>query len=394
MADWAASGAMALTGRSDGPPLVSPGDPAGAVRRALAPFAELDGAPDIAVLGERAALSGLGRRAPWSCGGAFRLWPTRDGWWGASLARPEDRDLVPALVEAALADGDDALAAWAATVTSAEAEERGRLLGLPCARTGAADRTRPGVLSTPGGRRAAIGDRPLVVDFTSLWAGPLCAHLLALAGARVVKVESRTRPDGARRGPRAFYDLLHSGSAAVSVDFGAAADREALRELVAGADLVLESSRPRALARLGLDAAALVASGVSWLSITARGRDEDAIGFGDDVAAGGGLVREVDGVPVSCGDALADPLSGTAAAAHALAALRAERAQLIDVSMHHVCVEAGGELAPHEVVRRGDAWWVEWDGGAAPVAQPRARTAVGRARDLGADDDAILGSRR
>ncbi|MEZ0077142.1 CoA transferase [Planotetraspora sp. GP83] len=27
----------------------------------------------------------------------------------------------------------------------------------------------------------------LVVDFSALWAGPLCAHLLGLAGARIVK---------------------------------------------------------------------------------------------------------------------------------------------------------------------------------------------------------------
>lgn len=40
----------------------------------------------------------------------------------------------------------------------------------------------------------------LVVDFSALWAGPLCAHLLGLAGARVVEVETPGRPDGGRRG--------------------------------------------------------------------------------------------------------------------------------------------------------------------------------------------------
>ena len=44
-----------------------------------------------------------------------------------------------------------------------------------------------------------IDPHPLVVDLSALWAGPLCAHLLGLAGARVVKVESLGRPDGARR---------------------------------------------------------------------------------------------------------------------------------------------------------------------------------------------------
>ena len=43
----------------------------------------------------------------------------------------------------------------------------------------------------------------MVVDLSSLWAGPLVGHLLLRAGARVVKVESTTRPDGARRGSHA-----------------------------------------------------------------------------------------------------------------------------------------------------------------------------------------------
>ncbi|EUA43140.1 hypothetical protein I552_7881 [Mycobacterium xenopi 3993] len=39
----------------------------------------------------------------------------------------------------------------------------------------------------------AFGDL-LVADLSSLWAGPLCAQLLARAGAVVVKVESPARP--------------------------------------------------------------------------------------------------------------------------------------------------------------------------------------------------------
>jgi hypothetical protein len=46
---------------------------------------------------------------------------------------------------------------------------------------------------------------------SSLWAGPLCTNLLGLGGARVIKVESTTRPDGARSGPPAFFELLHHG---------------------------------------------------------------------------------------------------------------------------------------------------------------------------------------
>ncbi|MGH8940506.1 MAG: CoA transferase, partial [Actinomycetes bacterium] len=217
-------------------------------------------------------------------------------------------------------------------------------------------------------------EHPLVVDLTSLWAGPLCAHLLGRLGARVVKVESTTRPDGARLGPPAFFELLHAGHEAVRLDF--ASQRDQLRDLVASADLVLEASRPRAPRQLGLDAADIVAGGACGVSITARGRDSDAVGFGDDVAAAAGLVvRDRDDV-LPAGDALADPLAGVAAAVAAQEALAGEEAQLIDVSMLHVAAEAaGGEGPEHQVVRRGDEWLVEYAGGAIPVASPRRRRA-------------------
>mgnify|MGYP000350017947 CR=1 FL=1 len=150
----------------------------------------------------------------------------------------------------------------------------------------------------------------LVVDFSALWAGPLCAQLLGLAGARVVKVETPTRPDGARRGHPGFYDLLHAGHRSVALDPDEPSGRRALRALVERAGIVIEASRPRALARFGLDADAAVAAGTTWISITAAGRASERVGFGDDVAAGAGLVaREPGGVPLFAGDAIADPLT-------------------------------------------------------------------------------------
>src|SRR5699024_4284818 len=125
--------------------------------------------------------------------------------------------------------------------------------------------------------------------FSALWAGPLCAHVLGLAGARVVKVEIPSRTDGARRGDAEFYRLLHGGHESVALDPSAPDERRALGELVRAADIVIEGSRPRALAGFGLDADAFVAEGGTWVSITAHGRTSHRIGFGDDVAASAGL---------------------------------------------------------------------------------------------------------
>lgn len=404
LAEWAGSGAMALTGRSGGPPLAAPGNPAGQVRAGLSSFArsvrERTGAipslPGTGLLAERAAIAGLRRNGPWSCGGAFRTLPAADGWIGLSLSRPDDLSLVPALIESA-GSGDPwaQVQSWSRDRSVAAVVERIHLLGLAgCAVPSVAPVVpdRDPVVITPGGSRRHRREHPLVVDLSALWAGPLCAHLLGLGGADVIKVESGRRPDGTRSGPRAFFDLMHGGSRMVALDFDSADDRSALRALIERADLVLESSRPRALRHLGIDADDFVARGTTWVSITARGRAAEVVGFGDDVAAGAGLVTWSDNEPLPCGDALADPLTGVAAAAAAADALLDERARLVDVSMHHVAMAAGGAAAPpHSVRRQGDSWWLDCAEGEFPIVDPVGRAPMMTAGEIGTDTASILG---
>jgi hypothetical protein len=381
---WAASGAMWLTGRPDGPPQVGPGAPASAVAAALERVREF--APELAIppgaglLGERAAYAGLTRNAPRSCGGAARILPTPEGELVLSLPRPSDLDLVPALVESELPSSADPwtmVTDWAAGVPASQAEERLRLLGLAGGVVGGGQPSpeRVGGVHIRELSRRTPRAAPLVVDLTSLWAGPLCAHLLGLGGAQVVKVESRTRPDGARLGAPGFFDLLHEGHRELVLDF--TTELGVLRELISQADLVLEASRPRALRQLGIDAEQVVRDGTSWLSITARGRSEESIGFGDDVAACAGLVAASDsGESLFVGDALADPLTGVTAAAAGAAALTSTHAQLIDVSMLHVatCAAAGGPAPPHSVTRdAAGTWWLEGEAGRYPIAPPARR---------------------
>src|SRR5262249_46319926 len=133
---------------------------------------------------------------------------------------------------------------------------------------GTTDPSRP-YIRTPAARvtPAPPKTRPKVVNLASLWAGPLCARLLTDLGADVVTVESSSRPDGARRGPAAFYDWLHAGQAAVALPWSAASGQAELRRLLASADVVIEGSRPRALDALGIDPAAVVGGrpGAVWL---------------------------------------------------------------------------------------------------------------------------------
>ncbi|MDR7167285.1 crotonobetainyl-CoA:carnitine CoA-transferase CaiB-like acyl-CoA transferase [Nocardia kruczakiae] len=412
--DWAESGAMAVTGRTDGPPSVAAGSAASATRAWLAVFAalrEVDGSvchhlPGVEILGERAALLGRGRNGPWSVGGAFRVLPTADGYLGVSLPRSDDFVLLPALIQGEISGEPwEALADWARTQRADEAAERAQLLGIAAA-TVPTSPSRPhdeqyrgrhgkAALLRPGGIRRNRRHQPLIVDFTALWAGPLCAHLLGLTGAQVVKVESTQRPDGARSGPRDFYDLMHSGHSSVAVDFTTTEGIETLQHLIDAADLVLEASRPRALRTLGIDAEAAVDAGTNWLGITAYGRCgpwSDRIGFGDDVAAAAGATFPDGPDILPGGDALADPMTGVYAAATAAAMLLSDRAFLADISMRDVVASAVEIPAePHDVVRdSAGRWRVRTPAAEFQVRAPRARRASAPASELGADTQEVL----
>ena len=147
--------------------------------------------------------------------------------------------------------------------------------------------------------------------------------------------------------------------------------------LVAAADIVIEASRPRALAGFGLDAGAAVAAGTTWISITAAGRGSDRIGFGDDVAAGAGLVARTDaGTPVFVGDAIADPLTGLTAAVLAMSAPADGAGKLWDVAMTDVVAATLPDVpaTPSAAARRDTGGWVlDTPDGPLPVEPPRRR---------------------
>ncbi len=338
--DWGASGLAYLTGLPDGPPDFSRAPVMARAREIAADFqARTATAVDAAVLlSGRAALLGLTRRGQASAGGATRLLPTRDGWCAVTLARPDDVDAVPAMVETdtwptSAEEAWPVLRRWAATRSGTEVVERARLLDLPAALVGEVRAEDPVVrrIGPPTRSRGPAG--LLVVDLSSMWAGPSCAQLLARSGATVVKVESRRRPDGTRSGPRSFFDWVNGGKLCYAADFD---DPGPLRELLAMADVVIESSRPAGLRRRGLGPAAMAREGSVWLTITGYGADgdrADQVAFGDDAAVAGGLVATSDRGPVFCGDAIADPLTGLHAALAVVEALEHGGGVVVEVAM-------------------------------------------------------------
>lgn len=310
-------------------------------RRVANEFRALSGAEvDAAmIIAGRAGLLGQRPRDRISAGGATHLMQSRDGWCALTLSRADDVDAVPAMLEVDTVGRDPwpALHRWVGERESAEVTGRGRLLGLPVAALGET-RAEPPRVHPFGAATSARGPSGLLVaDLSAMWAGPLCGLLLARAGATVVKVESTSRPDGARSGPPEFFDWMNGEKLSYSFDFD---DPSGLRNLLAAADVVIESSRPAALARRGLGPTDVKPrDGRVWVRITGHGADEERgnwVAFGDDAAVSGGLVCGSDAAPVFCGDAIADPLTGLEAAVAVAQSLRGGGGELIELSMSAV----------------------------------------------------------
>jgi crotonobetainyl-CoA:carnitine CoA-transferase CaiB-like acyl-CoA transferase len=308
-----------------------------------------------ALLHERAQILGIAPQETVSAGGSCRLLPAADRWVAVNLARRDDIELLAAWMGRTW-DGPvwDAVATALTSMTAFEAVDRAQLLGIPAAVAVTAEeaatddqaRARgqsfpPAPFVSAGVPGARVPWPPRVVDLSSLWAGPLCGRLLRAAGAPVTKVESTTRLDGARGGPPEFFRLMNEGKEEKTVDLTTGRGRAELGELLAAADVVIESSRPRAMEQLGIDVEGEVRRGVVWVSITGYGRTgpwRNRVAFGDDAAVAGGLAVAAGAVdaPRFWGDAAADPAAGLFATEAVLASLHVGGGHLVDVALREV----------------------------------------------------------
>jgi crotonobetainyl-CoA:carnitine CoA-transferase CaiB-like acyl-CoA transferase len=122
---------------------------------------------------------------------------------------------------------------------------------------GSADRQRESVVQPADGARSST---PLsgitIVELGMYFAGPLGATMLADLGARVIKVEPlEGDPGRSFTGfPEAGGTRTMQGKESVAVDMSNASGRQVVADLVARADVVLQSFRPGVARRMGLDA--------------------------------------------------------------------------------------------------------------------------------------------
>jgi hypothetical protein len=306
------------------------------------------GEPDLVGLTDRSGDLRLQPPGLVSPNGSCRLVRAADGWLAVNLPRADDLDLVPAWLGGA--------AGWPGVVEAVRRRPWRELagaaseLGLPVAGVGeivANDMAVP--LLTAGSPGQPPRTPPRVLDLSTLWAGPLCGAVLAAYGAEVAKVESSRRPDPSRLSTPEFFRRLNGAKADLALDFTDPGERARLRDLMLAADVVITSARPRAFEQMGLAPQSLFTERphLVWVAISGygwSGQAADRVAFGDDAAAAGGLVRWAAGEPRFLGDALADPLTGLAAAAGTLQALAQGGGVIVDAALARTAAGAAALL--------------------------------------------------
>lgn len=181
-------------------------------------------------------------------------------------------------------------------------------------------------------------------------AGPLATMLLGDLGANILKVERPGSGDDTRgwgppfspAGESAYFLSVNRNKKSVTADLSSDPDRALIRELITGADVVVDNFRRGMLARNGFDVAAILEQRprLIWCTISGFGSDSDRAGYDFVVQAECGwmaITGEQDGEPMKVGVALADVVAGKDACIAILAALvaraRTGRGRHVTVSL-------------------------------------------------------------
>ncbi|RVT43552.1 CaiB/BaiF CoA transferase family protein [Sphingobium algorifonticola] len=191
-------------------------------------------------------------------------------------------------------------------------------------------------------QQAGRGQGPLkgvrVIDLTSVLMGPYATQIFADLGADVIKVESpegdttRYLPPGPQGNRGAMFMNVNRGKRSIVLDLKHPEGRAALLTLVEGADIFIHSMRAQAMARLGLDYAAVKAANpriiyANLYGFSRRGPYADYPAYDDIVQAASGIVSLQatlsHGEPTYLATVVADKVAGLTATYAVTAALYA-----------------------------------------------------------------------
>lgn len=174
-----------------------------------------------------------------------------------------------------------------------------------------------------------------VVDLTRILSGPFCSMFLADMGAEVIKVED---PDGgdpirqqgeARNGFSLYFASFNRNKRSITLDLRSPGGKEILRDLLRGADVVINNYRPGIMDKMGFGREALralkpdiVSCHVTGFGLDGPYRDRPSFDFIAQAMSGFMSVNgDVDGPPMRAAPPVSDLVAGAYAAMGICAAL-------------------------------------------------------------------------
>ncbi len=209
-----------------------------------------------------------------------------------------------------------------------------------------------------------------VVDATTWWAGPTAGHLLATLGADTIHLESIQKMDGGRAVGFVFANgrelpwefstfslSANTNKRGLTLNLGDARGKEALRKLIASADIVLENFSPRVMESFGVDWEFVRAANprAIYVRMPAFGLDgpwRERVGFAQTMEQMSGLAwvtGPADDQPrIQRGPC--DPLAGAHAAFATLVALADRDATGRGVFVESAMIESALNAAAEQVI--------------------------------------------
>lgn len=215
-----------------------------------------------------------------------------------------------------------------------------------------------------------------VLEFMGAMSGPFAAMLLADLGADVIKVEPPEGDSSRDWGPpfyaekySAYFASANRGKRSMVVDMRSGEDRDVVRKLVEGSDVLMEAYRPGTAGRLGIGYGDVskINPRIIYCSISGFGQYgpyRDYPGYDVVALAMSGLMDlngEPDGEPVKFGVPIIDIANGLYCVISILSALRVRdqtgRGTYMDLALNDSAIsistrQAAHYLASGEIPRR------------------------------------------
>jgi len=200
-----------------------------------------------------------------------------------------------------------------------------------------------------------------VLDLSRVFAGPLCAQVLADFGAQVIKVEHPSRGDDTRdwgtrigKTETTYYNSMNRNKRSITVDLKKAQGLKLIHDLLPQFDVVVHNFKTGGAETLGLGYAQLKAIKPNLIYCAVAGYDSSGPeasrpGYALVIQAEAGLMAlsgEEGTPPLKFGIAIVDLMTGMHAAQAVLAALlrraRTGKGQLVELALYDCGLAVSG----------------------------------------------------